>query len=124
MTHKIKLTGLRVYAHHGVFEFEKQLGQWFVIDASVWLDASQAAANDNIEQTLNYGTLASALARNAATNPVDLLETLASRLLEEIFALGGASVKKAKVTVHKPNAPIDEEFADVSVTVKRRREDG
>jgi dihydroneopterin aldolase len=30
-------------------------------------------------------------------------------------------VKKAKVTVHKPQAPIDHEFADVSVTLKAKR---
>jgi dihydroneopterin aldolase len=30
-------------------------------------------------------------------------------------------VKRAKVTVHKPKAPIDHEFEDVSVTVKAKR---
>ena len=124
MTHKVKVTGLRVYGHHGVFEFEKQLGQWFVIDASVWLDASEAASSDNLEQTLNYGSLAEALAKDLASNPVDLLETLATRLVNLVFKLGGTRVSKAKVTVHKPNAPINLEFADVSVSVKRRRTDG
>ena len=41
-TLKIKLTGLRVYAHHGVFDFERQNGQDFYIDASVWVDKSVA----------------------------------------------------------------------------------
>jgi len=124
MTHKIKLEGLRVYGHHGVFEFERAYGQWFVIDATVWLDASAASATDDIGATLHYGSLADALVENAKVNPVDLLETLADRLLAVVFELGGESVQKAKVTVHKPNAPIEHEFGDVSVTVKGKRRDG
>jgi dihydroneopterin aldolase len=36
-------------------------------------------------------------------------------------ALSGL-VKKAKVTVHKPNAPIPYDFEDVSVTLKGKHE--
>lgn len=122
---KISIRGLKVYAHHGVFEFEKAYGQDFFIDADVWIDAAAAAANDDLAQTVNYGELANALVADAKTNPVDLLETLASRLLALVMGFGGGDqtgiVKKAKVTVHKPNAPIDHEFADVSVTVKAKR---
>jgi dihydroneopterin aldolase len=122
---KISIRGLKVYAHHGVFEFERAYGQDFFIDADVWIDGKAAAANDDLAQTVNYGELANALVADAKTNPVDLLETLASRLLALIMGFGGGDqtgiVKKAKVTVHKPNAPIEHEFADVSVTVKAKR---
>ena len=122
---KISIRGLKVYAHHGVFEFEKAYGQDFFIDADVWIDGEAAAANDDLAQTVNYGELANALVADAKTSPVDLLETLASRLLALVMGFGGGDqtgiVKKAKVTVHKPNAPIDHEFADVSVTVKAKR---
>ena len=65
--------------------------------------------------------------KNAAAkaNPVDLIETLATRLLELVMNFGGGEatgiVKKAKITVHKPKAPIEHEFSDVSVTVKAKR---
>ena len=122
---KISIRGLKVYAHHGVFDFEKAYGQDFFIDADVWIDGEAAAANDDLAQTVNYGELANALVADAKTNPVDLLETLASRLLALVMGFGGGDqtgiVKKAKVTVHKPNAPIEHEFADVSVTVKAKR---
>ena len=78
---KISIRGLKVYAHHGVFDFEKAYGQDFFIDADVWIDGEAAAANDDLAQTVNYGELANALVADAKTNPVDLLETLASRLL-------------------------------------------
>ena len=122
---KISIRGLKVYAHHGVFDFERAYGQDFFIDADVVIDGAAAAANDDLANTVNYGELADALVANAKTDPVDLLETLASRLLTMVMNFGGGAetgiVKKAKITVHKPNAPISHEFADVSVTVKAKR---
>ena len=126
MRHKIKLTGLRVFAYHGVFDFERQNGQDFYIDATVWIDGDRAAMNDDLAATLNYAELAKVLVENAKNEPVDLLETLAARLLDVVMNMGGGDatglVRKAKVTVHKPNAPIVYDFEDVSVTVKASRE--
>jgi dihydroneopterin aldolase len=132
MRQKIQLTGLRVFAHHGVFDFEKQAGQEFVIDVSVWVDATAAVASDDVAKTVHYGELADAIASNAAGEPVDLIETLAWRILRLVLAFGSVAdparknavvspVIKAEVTVHKPNAPINHKFDDVSVTVKGRR---
>jgi dihydroneopterin aldolase len=125
MATKISIRGLKVFAHHGVFQFERDLGQDFFIDCDVWIDAAAAAANDDLAKTVNYGELANALVANAKQQPVDLLETLASRLLALVMDFGGGDtsgiVSKAKVTVHKPNAPIEHEFTDVSVTVKAKR---
>ena len=132
MRQKIQLTGLRVFAHHGVFDFEKQNGQEFVIDAAVWVDASDAVASDDVASTVHYGELADAIAANVANEPVDLIETLAWRLLKMVLAFGSKTdstrsdarvspVIKAEITVHKPNAPINHPFADVSVTVKGGR---
>ena len=122
---KISIKGLRVFAHHGVFEFERANGQDFFIDATVWVDGKAAAANDDLAKTVNYGELANALVANAKANPVDLLETLATRLLDLVMSFGGGQetgiVKKAKITLHKPQAPIDHEFSDVSVTVRAKR---
>ena len=122
-TLKIKLTGLRVFAHHGVFDFERQNGQDFYIDATVWVAAKGLEFNDDLSRTVHYGDLAKALVDNVKTQPVDLLETLAQRLLDLVLNWGGPAgpVTKAKITVHKPNAPIVYEFNDVSVTVKGKR---
>ncbi|WP_296632379.1 dihydroneopterin aldolase [Rhodoluna sp.] len=114
--HKIKLTGLRVFAHHGVMDFERTNGQEFFIDATVWLDASAAVKADDLAKTVNYGMLADLIAANVASEPVDLIETLAQRLLSMVLALPGPIID-AEITVHKPHAPIDHVFTDVSVTV-------
>lgn len=125
MSHKIKIKGLRVYAHHGVFDFERQNGQDFYIDVTVWV-AGKSTMTDDLNHTVHYGDLSKALVEAAKNQPVDLIETLAQRLLDLTLNFGGGSlsglIKKAKVTVHKPNAPIPYDFEDVSVTLKGKHE--
>jgi dihydroneopterin aldolase len=119
----VELKGLRVFAHHGVFEYERQNGQDFFIDAKIWVANSELKTKADLEKTVNYGELAKVLSDNVRGEPVDLLETLAQRLLVLVLNWGGedSPVVKAKITVHKPDAPIEIQFSDVSVTVKGKR---
>jgi dihydroneopterin aldolase len=116
---EIALTGLRVRGHHGVFEHERRDGQDFVVDAVLELSTRAAAASDDVADTVHYGELAEALAAVVAGEPVDLLETLAQRLADACLA--DSRVAAARVTVHKPQAPIPLTFADVAVTIRRER---
>lgn len=115
---RISLTGLRVRGHHGVLESERRDGQDFVIDVTLGLTFP---ATDDISDTVHYGELASRLADVVAGEPVNLIETLASRLAD--VCLADKRVVEATVTVHKPQAPIPEAFDDVSVTIYRRGSD-
>ena len=119
MTDRITLTGLRVRGHHGVLPSERRAGQDFVVDVSLDLDLAPAASSDDVADTVDYGALAEALAAVISGEPVNLLETLASRLSD--VCLADARVTAATVTVHKPQAPIPLNFNDVSVTVHRGR---
>jgi 7,8-dihydroneopterin aldolase/epimerase/oxygenase len=116
---RITLTGLRAKGHHGVFDFERVIGQEFVVDVRLDLDLRRAAASDDVDDTVHYGELAEQLVAVVTGEPVNLLETLADRLLT--VCLADARVEAAEVTVHKPQAPIPHEFADVSVTLGRSR---
>jgi 7,8-dihydroneopterin aldolase/epimerase/oxygenase len=115
----IRLTGLRARGHHGVYDFERAEGQDFVVDVALDLDLSRAAETDDVADTVHYGELASALVAVLTGEPVNLIETLAARLLD--VCLADERVEAAEVTVHKPQAPIPHEFADVAVTLRRSR---
>ena len=117
---RITLTGLRVFGRHGVLEHERREGQDFVVDVELSLDTTTAAASDDVADTVHYGELAEALAAVVGGEPVDLLETLAARLAD--VCLADARVNAARVTVHKPNAPIPLTFADVAVSIERSRD--
>ncbi|MCD5346146.1 dihydroneopterin aldolase [Agromyces sp. H3Y2-19a] len=116
---RITLTGLRVRAHHGVFEFERAEGQEFVIDVTVAVDLAAAARGDDLASTVHYGELAEQVVAAVERDPVDLIETVAERVAG--VALGFTAVDEVEVTVHKPQAPIAVPFGDVSVTIVRRR---
>ena len=117
MSDTIRLTGLRVRGFHGVLPEERRAGQEFVVDVALSLDLRRAALSDDVADTVHYGELAEQLAAVVAGEPVDLLETLATRLAE--VCLQDGRVTGAEVTVHKPAAPIPLVFDDVSVTVVR-----
>jgi dihydroneopterin aldolase len=118
-TDSITLTGLRVNAHHGLYDFERENGQDFIVDVTVWLDLSVAASGDSIDRTINYGELAVEVTEAVATDPVDLIETVAERVAGVVLAHDAA--ERVQVTVHKPSAPISVPFTDVAVSVTRSR---
>jgi dihydroneopterin aldolase / 2-amino-4-hydroxy-6-hydroxymethyldihydropteridine diphosphokinase len=109
---EIRLRGLRVRGFHGVLEHERRDGQDFLVDAT--LEVADPA-RDELEVTADYGTLAEQLAAVVAGEAVDLIETLAQRLLAVCQSIPG--VRRSTVRVHKPQAPIPLAFDDVSVTV-------
>jgi dihydroneopterin aldolase len=117
---QITLTGLRVFGHHGVYDDERRVGQYFVVDVTLHLDTRPAAASDDVADTVHYGELAERLAEIVAGEPVDLLETLAQRLADAV--LTDPRVERTRVTVHKPDAPIPLTFADVTVSIERPQE--
>lgn len=118
---KICLTGLRAYGYHGVLAAEREHGQEFIIDATLWLDTSSAAEHDDLARTVDYGALGSRLAEIVAGEPVALIETLAQRLAAACLA--DDLVRHAEVTVHKPQAPVGVPVRDVSVTIRRSRDE-
>jgi dihydroneopterin aldolase len=118
---EITLTGLRVFGRHGVYEHERRDGQHFIVDTTLYVSAAAAAASDDVADTVHYGEVAQRIAAIVGGEPVNLLETLAQRVADDLLAEFG--VRMVAVTVHKPGAPIDLEFSDVSVTIRRSRPD-
>ncbi|MCP9621520.1 Probable dihydroneopterin aldolase [Nocardia otitidiscaviarum] len=119
-TDRIELRGLRVFAHHGVFDFEKRDGQEFVVDLTLWTDFSAAAKSDDIADTIHYGELADSVVRIVSGRPRDLIETVVSEVADAVMT--DPRVHAVEVVLHKPAAPIPHSFEDVRVVTSRRRE--
>lgn len=116
---RIALRGLRVRGHHGVYGFEREQGQDFVVDVVLQLPLRAAAASDDVADTVHYGELADEIAAIVGGEPVNLIETLAGRIADAV--LRDERVHAVEVTVHKPQAPIAQTFDDVAVTITRSR---
>jgi 7,8-dihydroneopterin aldolase/epimerase/oxygenase len=117
---RIVLTGLRARGRHGVYDFEREQGQDFLVDVTLEIDLARPAASDDVTDTVHYGELAERLVAVVTGDPVNLIETLAGRLAD--VCLADSRVTAAEVTVHKPQAPIPHDFTDVAVTMRRERE--
>jgi 7,8-dihydroneopterin aldolase/epimerase/oxygenase len=116
---ELTVTGVECFGYHGVFEHEKRQGQPFVVDLTLGLDTRAAAASDDLRDTVDYGSLVAAVKAAVETDPVDLIETLAQRLAD--VCLRDVRVEWARITVHKPDAPIEATFGDVTLTITRER---
>jgi 7,8-dihydroneopterin aldolase/epimerase/oxygenase len=106
-----------VRGRHGVFAHERRDGQDFVVDLTVWLDLAAAAASDELADTLDYGALAQRAAAIVGGEPCDLIESVAGRIAEDV--LTDERVRAVEVVLHKPQAPIPLQFADVAVVLRR-----
>ena len=116
---RINLIGISAFGHHGVHDFERQQGQQFVVDVSCTLDLSSAASTDDLAQTIDYGALAQAIAADVERDPLNLIEALADRIA--LTCLRYDAVQCVEVTVHKPQAPMPVDVADVTVTLTRSK---
>ena len=116
---RIRITGLEAHGHHGVLADERRDGQRFVVDLELALDLAPAGSSDDLSRTVDYGKLAQRVHDAVASDPVDLIETLATRIAD-VCLLDGR-VDRVMVTVHKPQAPVPVPMTDVAVTIERSR---
>jgi dihydroneopterin aldolase len=117
---RIELRGIAARGHHGLFDFERENGQIFVVDVTLGLDLGPAARDHDLSKSVNYGTIAEGVHAAIVNEPVDLIETVALRIVD--MCLAEEWVQWVSVTVHKPAAPIAVPFDDVAVTIERSRQ--
>ncbi|MGW6171953.1 dihydroneopterin aldolase [Arthrobacter sp. NPDC055138] len=115
----IKLTGISAVGYHGVLEEERRNGQRFIVDVALHTDIRPAAAGDDLTHTANYAEVADQVEAIITGEALQLIETLAERIADHV--LRTFSVAAVEVTVHKPQAPIQVEFSDVTVSIYREK---
>jgi dihydroneopterin aldolase len=99
---KIFLNELKVETVIGIWEWERKIRQTVVIDLEMSADIAKAAATDDVEDTLNYKSVAKRVQVFVADSSFQLVETLAERIagiVREEF-----DVEWVKVRVNKPGA--------------------
>jgi dihydroneopterin aldolase len=85
---RIVVRDLRLWAHVGVLESERQLGQWFELDLELGFDLNAAAAGDDLAASLDYSRAIKALQRQASEVQVQTLEHYSELMfdcLEELY---------------------------------------
>ena len=120
MSHRVSLKNMVFYGFHGVYEFERELGQRFYVDLDLKADLSQAGKSDNLQETVDYVSIYNQTKEIVENHRFQLLEALTYHIAGEILRLHPL-VEEVVVRVRKPSVPIAAALDYVEVESVRRR---
>lgn len=117
----LTVRGIHALAVHGVLDSEHLQPQDFLVDVSLWFDSRPAARVDDLALTVDYSEIAAKVQAVLDGKSRALIERLADNIAMRV--LEDEQILAVDVTVHKPHAPLNVEFQDVSICIHRTRED-
>ena len=115
---KICIRGLRIFAHHGVYEEETLLGQMFVVNATLYTSTRKGGLEDNLEDTISYADVCQFITEHLQQNTWKLLEAAVEHTCRALL-LRYPLLHKVELELEKPSAPIPLPFDSVSVCITR-----
>jgi dihydroneopterin aldolase len=118
---KIVLPDMEFYGYHGVLNEEKQVGQPFIITVEMYLDLITAGVTDDLKETVNYAEAYQEIKNIVEGRKFNLIEALAHNI--GMMLLEKYKIKKVKVIVDKPLAPLPGGRMAARVEIKRKKKD-
>lgn len=115
---EIRIRDLEVYAYHGVYPKERECGQTFFVNATLYTDTHKAGLEDKLELSTNYGDVCLFISQWMKENTYQLLEAVAEKLSKAIL-LKYDLISSVDLEIKKPEAPIELPFGCVSVKIHR-----
>ncbi len=111
----IYLRDLTVETVIGVYDWEREIKQKVIFDLEMGTDIRKAAASDNIDDTLDYKSVAKRVIEFVEASDFELVETLAERVAEVI--LNEFQVPWVRLSLNKKGAV--RYASDVGVIIER-----
>lgn len=112
----IRIKNCAFFARHGVLDEEETLGQRFYVDAILTVDPGHALDDDSIDGTVDYGVAFAVIEKIVTGERRFLIEALAQAVAKALVARF-FQIRKAEITIRKPNAPVRGVLDHVEVTV-------
>lgn len=119
---EIRIEDLEVFANHGVFPEENVLGQKFLVSAVLYTDTRRAGRTDDLTASIHYGEVCAFIDRYLREHTFKLLERAAESLAEELL-LNTQNLRKVRIEIKKPWAPVGLPLKTVSVSIEREWHD-
>ena len=113
----VSLEGMEFHAFHGFYAFERENGNDFVVDVHVTTDFQAAAQTDDLSGTVNYETIYEIVSAEMEV-PTKLLERLAQRMINRMFAAFSLAMK-IEISIAKKNPPIEGKIKQSRITMVR-----
>ncbi|WP_020180310.1 dihydroneopterin aldolase [Methylopila sp. M107] len=116
----VVLKDLSIFAKHGLFDAEAELGQRFHIDVEIGADLSRAEKRDDADGTIDWAELVQTVTKAFTERRYKLVEAAANAIAAAVFARF-AIAETVRVEVRKPSAPIEAIFSHTAIVVRRER---
>ena len=113
----IHVQELHLWAHVGVLDSERLLGQSFLVDFSIWKDLAQASQNDELSYTVDYSVAIRGLQKLALNINCMTIEHFSEVILDYLEELYGPF--PIRVILKKCSPPVNGFNGTVSVEKKR-----
>jgi 7,8-dihydroneopterin aldolase/epimerase/oxygenase len=117
--YRIRLDGVRFRSKHGASASERRLPQDFVAHVELALSPSVLPRNDDRRDVVDYDRIASVIVDEGTSSSCRLLETLARRIADRIFADFPAQSVRITITKVRPPTSSSVESASVELLVTR-----
>ncbi|NES67540.1 MAG: dihydroneopterin aldolase [Okeania sp. SIO2D1] len=114
---QIEITGIRCYGYTGFLAAERELGQWFEVDITLWLDLAPCALSDNITDTLDYRQAIAKVKTIVKAAKYQLLEKLATEIATALLNFN--QIQQVRVKLTKPAAPIPDFEGQITIDITR-----
>lgn len=116
---KIRINNLSFYTKNGVLPEERVLGQRLELDIEMTLDLAKAGKSDCVADTISYAEVNDQVTARLTNHSYDLIEAVASAIIDDIEAIHGPKLTKVLVRVRKYGVPMPGIFDNVEVELER-----
>lgn len=117
---KIIIKDLKIFAYHGVHDFEKLNGQNFIFDITVYTSLQKPCVTDNVNDTVSYSDIIRKVTEEFTACKYDLIERAAQAVCDGLFETF-VQIEECEILLRKPDAPINADFSWVAVEIRRKR---
>lgn len=114
----IHIENLEIFARHGVYKAENQLGQLFIVSADLYTDTRAAALSDSLKLSVDYGAVCHRIKQAMEEKTFKLIES-AAEYIAEVILNEFTPVRRVRLTLKKPWAPIGLHLDYAGITIER-----
>ena len=114
----IKLNNMEFFAYHGHFEEETKVGNYFIANLELKSDTQKAESSDCLEDALNYVDIYNLVSQEMDI-PSKLIEHVARRIMDSLYAQYPDQILHAKLELKKMNPPLGAKMESVSITLEQ-----
>jgi dihydroneopterin aldolase len=116
----VRLVNIVFYAHHGVLKEEHTVGGKYEVDAELSFDFTDAAQNDDITKTVDYGSVYKKIRSVLTLKKFFLIEAVAYEIANDLLR-DFPVIKKVAIKVRKRNPPVDGicDYAEADYAIAR-----